>query len=156
MKKPPLTNNPKFRQGIFTPEHPEKYAGPKDAPIIYRSGLELRYMKYFDTKPAILKWLSEEVVVPYISPLDGKQHRYYPDFIIKVKDNDGNVKTFMIEIKPHHETVKPVKGKKRNATFMNEAATYINNMAKWKAAESFCEQKNISFGVWTEKELKWL
>ena len=64
-------------------------------------------MKYLDENPHILQWASEELFVPYKSPLDGKWHRYFPDFIIRMKDKDGKISTKMIEIKPRSQSVPP-------------------------------------------------
>lgn len=137
----------------FIPKNPEKYVGDVNN-IICRSGIELRYFKFFDESPAILKYASEEIVVPYINPIDGKQHRYFPDFIIKVKGSDGKIRNYMIEIKPTSDTIKPVKGRKRDKTFLNEAMTWEVNKAKWKYAEEFCKKHNMKFLVLTEKHIK--
>lgn len=152
MKHPPNRNS-RFKQGYFKPVNPEKYAGdPTD--IVYRSGLEKRYMMYFDTNPSILKWAVEEIVVPYVSPLDNAPHRYFPDFIVKLRDKNGQINTLMIEIKPSKEREKPVKGNKSNRKFMEEVAVYAVNQAKWKYAQNFCEKNNMQFVVLTEQEIK--
>lgn len=153
MKKPKLTPNSRFKQGYFAPTNPHKYVGKVDE-LVYRSGLELRYMKYFDEKPFIISWASEEMTVSYVSPIDKKVHQYFPDFLVKVKTSAETVETWMIEIKPSKEVEKPSKGSKTNRRFITEVVTYEINQAKWKYAEAFCERKNWKFKVLTEKEIK--
>ena len=81
-------------KGKFTPENPSKYAGDSKN-IIYRSMWERRCMKYFDNNPSILQWASEEVVIPYYDTATKKVRRYFPDFLIKIKDKDGQAKTHL-------------------------------------------------------------
>ena len=69
-----LRQSSKYRQGIFIPSNKEKFLGTK---AIYRSGLELKFMRFCDNNPNVVKWGSENVIIPYISPLDGRGHRYY-------------------------------------------------------------------------------
>ena len=66
-------------KGKYRPTHPSKYRG-KPTNIIYRSLWELKFMKYCDSNKNILEWGSEEVIVPYRSPIDNRYHRYFPDF----------------------------------------------------------------------------
>ena len=62
-------------KGIFRPSNPKKYVGdPKR--IVYRSLWERKFMVYCDTSKSISEWGSEELAIPYISPLDKKMHRY--------------------------------------------------------------------------------
>ena len=72
----------KFYQGRFKPDNPQKYKGDSSN-IIYRSGWELRLMRYLDKHPHVTRWNSEEIIVPYRSPIDGKMHRYFPDFYVE-------------------------------------------------------------------------
>ena len=64
-------------------------------------------MNYFDLNENILWWASEEVIIPYRSPVDGRYHRYYPDFVINVRQRDGKTKTLMIEVKPENQKTHP-------------------------------------------------
>jgi hypothetical protein len=142
-------------KGRFQPKNPTKYKGDPTK-IVYRSSWELRFMNYIDMNPNIIQWASEEVIVPYRSPLDGKWHRYFPDFVIKMKDKDGKVSVKMIEIKPRSQSVPPtIKGKTTKPTkkYLREVATYGLNMSKWEAAKEFCADRNWEFVVLTEKEL---
>ena len=69
----------------YKPSFPKKYKGNANN-IICRSSWERRFCHYCDLNENILEWGSEEFFIPYISPIDRRVHRYFPDFIIKVKD----------------------------------------------------------------------
>ena len=142
-------------KGRFVPKNPQKYKGDPTR-IVYRSSWELRFMKYVDENPNILQWASEELFIPYKSPLDGKWHRYFPDFIIKMRDKDGKLLVKMVEIKPRSQSVPPtIKtiGSKPTKKYLKEVAVYGINMAKWNAAKEYCDNRNWQFVVLTEKEL---
>jgi hypothetical protein len=143
----------KYLQGKFHPQNPKKYKGDHTN-IIYRSSWELKFMRYCDRNVNILEWGSEEFFIPYLDPTTNKVRRYFPDFIIKVKENTGDVKTYVIEVKPKQQTIPPEKTpKKKQKTFLNEVITYEKNKAKWKAAKEFCEDRKIYFKIITEKDL---
>jgi hypothetical protein len=113
-------------------------------------------MVYCDNNPSILEWSSEEVVIPYYSPIDRKWHRYFVDFYIKYKDSNGNIKKNLIEIKPSSQTKppnKPESSSKPTRRYLNEVMTWGVNQAKWKAAVEYCKDKNFEFKIITEKEL---
>lgn len=150
MTKPTISKNSRYRQGIFIPTHPEKYVGESE--IRYRSSWELRVCKWFDSHPAVLFWSSESMVVPYLSPLDNKMHRYYVDFVAKMKSRDGSVKTYAIEIKPESQC-KPPRNTKNRTRMLTETSTYLVNQAKWKTAKELCARNGIEFIVLTEKDL---
>ena len=107
-------------KGKFTPENPSKYAGDTSN-IIYRSMWERRCMKYFDNNPSILQWASEEVVIPYYDTATKKVRRYFPDFLIKIKDKNGQEKTHLIEVKPSKDMRPPVggMGKKKSTVLLS-------------------------------------
>jgi hypothetical protein len=138
-------------KGRFTPKNPQKYKGNAKN-IIYRSSWELRCMKYFDDQENIIWWASEELVIPYYSPVDKRMHRYFPDFVIKVKKKDGKVMTYVIEVKPQSQTQKPSQ-KRRTQKYLSESITYVVNQSKWKAADEFCHEHGWEFKIITEKEL---
>lgn len=138
-------------KGWFTPKNPTKYNGDAKN-IVYRSSWELRCMKYFDESPSVIWWSSEELAIPYISPVDKRKHRYFPDFIIKVKRKDGTVMTYVIEVKPESQTQKPVQ-KRQTKRFIQEAATYAINQMKWRAADEFCQEHGWKFQILTERDL---
>jgi hypothetical protein len=138
-------------KGWFKPRNPQKYKGDPNG-IVYRSSWELRVMKYLDDNPAVVWWASEELPIRYISPIDNKVHRYFPDFIVRTKRKDGQETTMVLEVKPYRQTQMPVQ-KRRTQKFINEMATYAVNQEKWKAADLFCEEHGWQFKLITEKEL---
>ena len=77
-------------KGKYKVKNPSKYVGAVDN-VVYRSSWERRFMVYADTNPNVVKWNSEGLVIPYVSPVDGKVHRYFPDFWIEVKDEKGKI-----------------------------------------------------------------
>lgn len=138
--------------GRFTPSNPHKYVGDHKN-IIYRSSWEARVMTWLDKNPSIISWNSEETIVPYKSPVDGKWHRYFPDFMVKVKTRDETIKTMMLEVKPKYQTEPPVQKKRVTKQYINEVMTYGINQAKWKAAEEYCLDRGWEFKVITEEHL---
>ena len=110
-------------------------------------------MNYCDSNPSIIKWSSEEVIIPYRSPIDNRYHRYFPDFYIKVRESDGNISEKIIEIKPAKEVKEPKKQKTRTKRYVTEVMTYAKNISKWEAAEEFCKDRKWKFQIMTEKEL---
>ena len=110
-------------------------------------------MKYCDNNSNILEWGSEEIVLPYISPIDNRVHRYFPDFYIKVKENNGKIKKYIIEIKPKRQCMEPKVQQKKTKGYIYEVYEYVRNQAKWKAAEEWCKDRKWEFKVLTENEL---
>lgn len=139
-------------QGIFRPKNPKKYVGDSNN-IVYRSSWECRVMNWFDQNDDIISWASEELIVPYKSPIDNRFHRYFPDFIVKVKTRDGTVKTLMIEVKPKKQTVPPEPKKRVTKQYVTEVTTYGVNQAKWKAAQEYCLDRGWEFKIMTEEHL---
>lgn len=140
------------KKGRFHPMHPEKYLGDATK-IIYRSFLEARTFLDLDHDPNVVGWSSEEIIIWYTSPIDGRNHRYFPDLLVKKKKGDL-IETTLIEIKPFSQVREPIRGKKRNKTFFGEVTTYGVNQAKWKAAESFCKRRGWKWKILTEKEIR--
>ena len=138
----------KTYKGIYKPTNPKKYAGDPTN-IVYRSNWERRFMVYCDKNDDIIYWASEELPIPYYNPVTKKVHRYFPDFIIKTSKG----KRFMIEIKPAKYLKPPKPQAKRTKRFFGEQVEFIKNQAKWKAASAYCEDQNMEFKVFTEKEL---
>ena len=139
-------------QGKFRPRNYQKYKGDPTN-IIYRSRWELKFMKWCDNNTNILQWASEEFFIPYRSPLDNKWHRYFPDFYMKVKESNGSVKQYVIEVKPLRQTVRPKTPKRKTKGYIYETLEYAKNQAKWKAAKESCKDRRYEFKVVTEKEL---
>lgn len=135
-------------KGKFRPQNPKKYSG-NPTNIVYRSKWELDMMLYFDKNIDIIEWGSEEIVIPYISPLDNKMHRYFPDFIIKTKSKQ----IIIIEVKPFNQTRAPAVSAKKTNSFISEVTTWVVNEAKWKAALQYCKDRGYTFQILTEKEI---
>ena len=139
-------------KSIYKPSYPEKYQGNPNN-IICRSSWERRFCHYCDHNPDIVSWASEEFCIKYISPVDNRIHRYFPDYLIKVKEQSGNIKTYVIEVKPKKQTVAPKKKSRVTKTYLNECRTYAVNQAKWKAAEEWCKDRLLEFKIITEEDL---
>ena len=139
-------------KGKYYPSYPRKYKGDPTN-IIYRSLWERKFMVYCDKNESILEWASEEIAIPYRSPIDNRVHRYFPDFYMKVKERGGKVKRYVIEVKPAKQTKPPVKPKRQTKGYIREAYEYAKNQAKWKMAREFCADRQWEFKVVTEKEL---
>ena len=139
-------------KGKYKVRAPYKYKG-NPTKVIYRSLWELKFMTYCDTNINILEWGSEEMYVWYRSPVDNKPHRYFPDFYIKVREKDGTIKKYIIEVKPQRQTKPPAKPKRQTKGYLREAFEYAKNQAKWKAANEWCLDRGFEFKILTEKEL---
>jgi hypothetical protein len=140
-------------KGKYKIKNPNKYLG-NPTNIIYRSLMERRFMEWCDSNDKCYKWSSEEVVIPYISPIDNKQHRYFPDFLIQTPKG-----WFLIEVKPLTQSRPPKKlvveslELKKKRRYIKSVQTWLVNEAKWKAATKVCEKKGWSFQILTEKQL---
>lgn len=110
-------------------------------------------MIWADQKESIVKWKSEETVIPYVSPIDNKLHRYFVDFQVQVKKSNGLLKTYLIEIKPKSQTVAPKVQSKITKKYLEEVVTWGKNEAKWKSASEYCKDRGWEFIILTEKEL---
>ena len=139
-------------KGKYYPSYPRKYKGDPTN-IIYRSLWERKFMVYCDKNDNILEWASEEIAIPYRSPIDNRVHRYFPDFYMKVRERGGKVRRYVIEVKPAKQTKPPVKPKRQTKGYIREAYEYAKNQAKWKMAREFCADRQWEFKVVTEKEL---
>ena len=139
-------------KGKYKVRAPYKYKG-NPTKVIYRSLWELKFMTYCDTNINILEWGSEEVYMWYRSPVDNRPHRYFPDFYIKVREKNGTIKKYIIEVKPQRQTKPPAKPKRQTKGYLREAFEYAKNQAKWKAANEWCLDRGFEFKVITDKEL---
>ena len=140
-------------KGKYIPINPKKYVG-NSSQVIYRSLWERKLMVYCDRNEKVVEWGSEEVIVPYRSPWDGKMHRYFPDFYMKVKQTNGTHKKFIIEVKPKAQCKEPNKTPKRKTRkWYKEVQTWGINQAKWKSATDYCENRGMEFKILTEDHL---
>ena len=147
-----MSRDGKYHQGRFHPQNPQKYKGDVNN-IIYRSSWELKFMQWCDRNENIMEYGSEEFWIPYVSPVDNRVHRYFPDFIIKVKESNEEIKTYVIEVKPKRQTVPPKQKSRVTKSYLYEVQTYAVNQSKWNAADEWCKDRRLEFKVITEKEL---
>ena len=140
-------------KGKYKPKNPDKYLGDPTK-ITYRSLWERRFMVFCDGNDSVISWGSEEVVIPYISPIDNRKHRYFVDFIVETKNKKGFKEVTLIEVKPKAQCKEPTKNnKKPTRRFIREVARWGVNSAKWKAATEFEENKGWKFKILTEDDL---
>ena len=143
----------KTLQGKYRPLHPEKYKG-NVSNILYRSSWEREFMKWCDSRVQVLEWQSEEKAIWYYDPVAKKKRRYFPDFIVKYERNDGIICEEVIEVKPKRQIEGPPRNpKRRTKAWMRSVQTYMTNLAKWKAAAEWAENRGLSFRLISEKEL---
>ena len=135
-------------KGKFRPQNRDKYKG-NASNIQYRSGWELNFMKYLDRQPEVVRWSSEEIIIPYKSPIDGKWHRYFPDFWVKTSNGET-----LIEIKPKRQTLPPKENPKHRRRYLKEVKTWGINSAKFAAAEQFCRTKGWEWRIITDDVFK--
>jgi hypothetical protein len=139
-------------KGKFTPINPQKYKGDPTN-IIYRSSWEKRVMLWLDKHSQVVSWSSEEIVVPYKSPADGRFHRYFVDFYAQIRDKNGKLNSYLLEIKPKKQATEPEIKSRITKQYINEVVTYAINQAKWKAATEYCKDRGWEFKVLTEDHL---
>lgn len=138
--------------GKFSPKNTNKYLGDPTN-IWYRSLWERRVMVHLDENPSVVGWSNEEIVIPYLSPVDNRWHRYFPDFFVRVKNKNGILEAMILEVKPASQSVAPEKKSKITRRYIREVMTWGVNEAKWKAAVEFCKDRSWQFKVITEHDL---
>jgi hypothetical protein len=139
----------KTYKGKYRVKNINKYEGDSSN-CVFRSLWERQAFRWLDEHPKVVKWSSEEVVVPYKCKTDGKMHRYYTD--LKIKLSDG--KTYIIEIKPEAQTKEPKVRSRKTKKYINEVMTYVKNQSKWEAAREYCDSRGWVFQIWTERTMK--
>lgn len=137
---------------LWRPKNYAKYKGDYDN-IWIRSSWEKKVLNWMDTNPNVIEYSSEEIVIPYLSPIDGKYHRYFPDVYAKIKNSQGQIVEYLIEIKPLHQTIEPEVKNRITKKYINEVYTWGINSAKWKAADRYCKDRKWIFKLMTEKEI---
>lgn len=141
-----------FLKDKYEVKNKDKYRGDPDK-VIYRSSYEKRVFEWCDRSPSVLEWSSENIVVPYFDPVKNKKRRYVVDLWMKYKNKKGEIKTELIEIKPMSQVQKPVKGRKKDSTYINEVLTHTTNVSKWDAAEKFSKERGWGFRILTEESI---
>lgn len=141
-----------FHKRMYKPINPLKYAGDHTN-IVMRSSWETKFAIWCDKNPSVVKWSSEETIVPYISPVDNRAHRYFIDFKIQVYTNEGKLKTYLVEIKPDIQTRPPKAPTRKTKQYIKEVMTWGVNDAKWKAATTYAKDRGWEFIILTENHL---
>jgi hypothetical protein len=139
-------------KGRYRVNNPSKYRGDIND-VVYRSLWELKFMKWCDNNNSVVEWGSEIAVIPYMSPVDRRVHRYFVDFYLKIVDKSGGITKYLIEIKPDRFTKPPPIPERKTKKFIQEVMQYGVNQAKWKAADEFCLDRGMKFLVLTENDL---
>lgn len=141
-----------FQKGIYKPVNPTKYVGVSQP--TYRSSYELKFFRWCDNNPNVVRWGSESISIPYISPLDRRIHHYFPDNIVQIKEGEI-IKNYIVEIKPSKQTAPPdVNNRKSQKRVLFEQVQWAVNSAKWEAATQWCKKAGFIFLILTEQELK--
>lgn len=140
-----------FKSGIYTPINPEKCLDNKQK-FVYRSSYEMNFFRFCDLNPKVIKWGAEVTVIPYICKTDGKLHRYYIDNKLILENSKGELKTYLIEIKPYNQTIAPKPSKrKKKQTVLYESFQYLKNQSKWNSASQYCLENGFIWCILTEK-----
>lgn len=136
--------NGRFQQGYINPNSCKKlFESVKNQPIIYRSSWERRFISWCENCKKVKYWGSECICIKYHNPVDQKQHRYYPDFVVQLED--GTV--MIVEIKPKNQTQIP------DCENSWATKTYAVNSAKWSEIKKRCDEKGYKFCILTEKTI---
>ena len=137
-----------WRQGVYEVRNPDKYVGDLKK-VIFRSSWELYMNQFFDNNPNVLRWSSEEIIIPYVKPTDGKVHRYFPDYWVEYKNRHGNIVEEIIEVKPSNQVFL---NRKKRVTNYDRWIRAINE-SKWRAATEYCNKRGIKFQILTENQI---
>lgn len=133
----------RYTQGYINPKSCKKLINQNE-PVIYRSSYEKKFIVWLESSTNVIRWGSECCCIPYLF-VDGKTHKYYPDYYVEFKDGAK----MLVEIKPYNQTHKPTN--EDNAWANRE---WARNSCKWKAAMEFCESKGLQFKILTEKTIE--
>ena len=144
-----MNKNKKYRQGLFVPNNKDKFIGER---AVYRSGLELKFFRFCDNNPKVLRWGSENIKIPYYNPLTKRTHRYHIDNYVVIKEGDKITK-YCVEIKPYKQTKPPTTKYRKREHLLYEQKQYVTNQAKWVAARKYCDGRNYKFLILTENEI---
>lgn len=137
----------KFQQGYYKPIHPEKYIGDINK-VRFMSSYELKFDRFLDNNPNVLKWSAEPFSIPYLKPTTGRIHKYFPDYYVEYKNKFGEIIKEVIEIKPKGQTTRSKAKNPKSRLY--EDLTFAVNTAKWTHAEKWCAERGLKFRVFTE------
>ena len=150
MSNLPLKRDKRFKQGKYIPKNQDKFLGTE---AVFRSGLELKFFRFCDNNPNVIKWGSENVKIQYYDTLKKKNRMYYIDNFVMIKEGD-DVKKYLVEIKPYKQTQPPKESKrKKKSNLLYEKVQYKNNCDKWESAKKYAKRAGMEFIIITEKEL---
>lgn len=146
-------------QGTYKLQNVSKYIGDPTE-VFYRSSWELKFMKYCDLTPGVMKWGAEVFKIPYVDRL-GHNHNYIPDFYLETRNvnNSEMMNRFLVEIKPEKETIEPVIpvgniSEKQLKRLEWEITMWQKNKHKWAYATEWCKSRDIKFWIVNESNLK--
>lgn len=142
---PAKITNTKQAQGIYAIKNIKKYSSSN--PPIYRSSWEKDVMIALDLNPAVLEWAVEPFPIPYTCPIDKTTKNYWPDFLVKYIDANGDEHIQLLEIKPLKQCMMNMAKSKKDKLVV------LINQTKWSYAYAFCQKNNIEFKLITEREL---
>ena len=140
-------------KGKYKVRNYRKYKGDPTG-VIYRSLWEKKFMDYCDKNRNVIEWSSEEHIIPYKDPVAKKWRRYFPDFYMKVKEANGKVQSYLVEVKPLKQTKCPKPRRVKTKAYLSEVMTYATNAAKWESAIEYCDDRGWKFKLITERELE--
>ena len=109
----------------------------------FRSSLEYKFVQLLEQASNVIQWSYETVNINYFFPYDKKVHTYIIDFAVQTKTG-----MILVEIKPSSKLILE-RQKSRDAKI-----DFAKNIAKWKAAQIFCNKHNYEFKIITEKDIK--
>ena len=138
--------------GQFSPRNTNKYLGDPTN-IWYTSLWDRQVMVHLDNNINVVGWSNEELVIPYLSPVDNRWHRYFPDFFVKVKNREGIIESLVLEVKPKSQAKPPQIRGRVTKKYINEVVTWGINEAKWNAAIEYCKDRNWKFKIITQDNL---
>lgn len=152
-------------KGTYKPKNIKKYRGDINN-IRYLSLWELKSFKWCDNNPRVLKWSSEEIVIPYRCDTDGKMHRYYMDLWVKMDSKSVNgFDELLIEVKPHKQHCQKCferkacpcglkntsyKKRRRTKSFLYEERQWVKNQSKWRATKKWAKAHKMEFFILDE------
>jgi len=139
-----------YKQGKYEVQNWDKYIGTKTPR--YLSSYEKSVFEFLDRSPAVKKWGSEVVVVPYYNTVKQRKARYLVDIYVEYENKHG-IQKELLEIKPYNQTQPVKKGNKKESTYIEESLTYQQNTDKWKAASKYAEERGWKFKILTERSI---
>ena len=140
-------------KGKYRVRNYRKYKGDPTG-VIYRSLWEKKFMDWCDKNRNVLEWSSEEHIIPYKDPVQKKWRRYFPDFYMKVKEANGKIQSYLVEVKPKKQTECPKPRRVKTKAYLSDVRTYSTTAAKCEAAIEYCDDRGWKLKLITELELE--